>query len=231
MWGDDKSPPPTLVSLVLMVALVAIGLSTCSPHRGKAHAHCAGSASKLTYFPVSGARVGKASDVDASAAVGMSTGLDNYRRNRYSRYLLAMGEPSLACETRFPVYRFMWLRSFHNPIAVRVEQHDDGMHLAAVELEGADSYEFGKQARRIERMLSIEEVHRFSEALAQAEIWTASVEQKQEGLDGARWIVEARDGKRYRLQDVWTPEHGRVHSLGKTFLALTGWSFPQDELY
>lgn len=142
-----------------------------------------------------------------------------------------MGEPSLACDTRQPVYRFLWLRTFHAPIVVRVEKRNDAMHLVAVRLDGEGGYGPGREVERIDRVMSDQEMDVFNEALANAWIWTSPDAPETRGLDGSRWIIEARDGSRYKFQDVWSPETGRIHALGKTFIALTGWPIPEREIY
>lgn len=133
--------------------------------------------------------------------------------------------------SRYPVYRFLWLRTFHHPVVVRVEKRKDGMHLFAVELDGAGGYEPGSESRRIERVLSVREGKIFDEAVATARVLDAPDKRELVGLDGSEWIVEARDGARYQIHDVWTPERGRIHQLGMVFIALTGWSIPKDEMY
>jgi hypothetical protein len=215
MWGEERSSPPVSIVLIVAMLLMVIGLSTCSPLRAKAHPLCVGTRTKLAYFPMDG-------DPEAMKAS---------RRDWYTRRLLAMSEPSLACETQRPVYRFLWLRSFHHPVTVRVEELPEGMRVVAVELDGTGGYQPGRESRRVDRMLSDKEVRTVTEALSEANIWSAPDEQDLHGFDGARWVIEARDGKHYRIQDVWSPAHGRIHSLGKAFLALTGWTIPKDELY
>ena len=52
--------------------------------------------------------------------------VDRVLRDWYSQYFRAMLEPSLSCGQPAGgyAYRFLWLRSFHRPVAVRIE--DDG---------------------------------------------------------------------------------------------------------
>ncbi|REJ74837.1 MAG: hypothetical protein DWQ30_20035 [Acidobacteria bacterium] len=48
---------------------------------------------------------------------------DEFRREWYSKHLSALQEPSLQAVARDPraeVYRFLWLRSFDQPVALRV---------------------------------------------------------------------------------------------------------------
>ena len=149
----------------------------------------------------------------------------------YSKLLRAMGEPSLHCETVRPAYRFLWLRTFHHPVAVRIEARADGMHLSAVELSGASGYDPGTIARRVDRVLTATEARTFDAALTRTKVWSVAPSEDEHGLDGAQWVIEAHDGKRQAVHDRWSPERGRVRELGLAFLQLTGWRFPPDEIY
>jgi len=212
MWGESPLRCALLAAVLLATALAGCGKEVSSPPQP----FCSG-VSDAAYYP-SG----------AFDKVGRN---DRFVSEWYSKHLSAMGEPSLQCVSRYPVYRFLWLRTFHDPIAVRVEKRKDGMHLFAVELDGAGGYEPGNESRRVGRKLSVQEAAAFAKAMAAARVFDAPDKAGMGGTDGARWIVEARDGERYQLHDVWTPESGRVHDLGKMFIALTGWSVPQDEIY
>src|SRR5215472_6052194 len=56
----------------------------------------------------------------------------------YTGVLGQMGETSLSVAsdaTVFETYRFLWIRTFHNPVVVRVEISDEGPHLVLKEWE------------------------------------------------------------------------------------------------
>jgi hypothetical protein len=213
MWGEL----PLRCVLLAGTAVLGMTLTGCDKEvRSQASAFCSG-LSDTAYFPL-----GAFSERPQS---------DRFVSEWYSKHLSAMGEPSLQCASRYPVYRFLWLRSFHHPIAVRVEKREDDMHLFAVELDGAGGYEPGAESRRVDRVLYIREAKAFTEAIATARVLNAPDKPEMRGFDGAKWVVEAREGERYQIHNVWTPENGRIHELGSAFIALTGWSIPKDELY
>jgi len=211
------APLPLSAALIMGAAVIAVFASTLPGRSIDPHPSCIEVKSESGYFPV--------------MPPGSEFGIDEFRREWYSHYLRAMGEPCLQCVSRYPVYRFLWLRTFHHPVVVRIEKRKDGMHLFAVELDGAGGYEPGLESRRIERVLSVREGKVFDEAVAIARVLDAPDRRELVGLDGSEWIVEARDGARYQIHDVWTPERGRIHQLGMVFIALTGWSIPKDEMY
>ena len=212
MWGEGRALLALAAALILAVSLVGCEKEV----RSQPQPFCTG-VSNTAYFAS-----GAFSDVPRN---------DRFVSEWYSKFLSTMGEPSLQCVSRYPVYRFLWLRTFHRPIAVRVEKRDDGMHLFAVELDDSRGYEPGNESKRVARMLSVRETQLFAEAVAAARVFDAPDKPGMWGSDGARWVVEARDGERYQMHDVWSPDHGRVRDLGKAFIALTDWWIPQDDLY
>lgn len=196
----------------LLLAAALVGCERVAPPSGPAVCPGVGE-----YFPAGALRPG----ADADAFV----------RAHYSKHLRAMEEPSFQCDSAWPAYRFLWLRSFHRPVAVRIERRENGTYLTAVELDGAGGYAPGAVSRRIERLVDAEQARSFLRALEQAGVWAEGGERRTLGLDGARWIVEARDGARYRVHDQWSPDSGPVRDMGLAFLALAGLDVPQDELY
>jgi hypothetical protein len=141
-------------------------------------------------------------------------------RQWYYKHLAAMDEPSLSCglleDTE--TYRFLWLRTFHNPIAVRVFQRRDDYGLEAVILDGAGGYEPGYISRRVTKALSRNQWQSVIARLEGVQFWQLDTT-SDAGLDGAQWIVEARRGGRYHIVDRWSGNHG-LESVGRLFLDL-----------
>ena len=82
--------------------------------------------------------------------------IDGLTRDWYSQFLRAMLEPSLSCGQGSDgfAYRFLWLRSAHHPIAVRVEGSGSSLTLSAVELDGTGGHAPGEIVKRVQRALS-----------------------------------------------------------------------------
>lgn len=147
---------------------------------------------------------------------------DAFRREWYSKHLRAMAEPSLSCgESPGESYRFLWLRTFGHPIAVRVETARSNT-LTAVELDGAGGYEPGKISRRVQRQLSTEEWKGLSEALKATDFWNMPGQSGDLGLDGAQWIMEGRSGHDYHVVDRWMPPAGAYRELCLMLVKFSG---------
>jgi hypothetical protein len=147
--------------------------------------------------------------------------LDAFRRGWYSRALHAMGEPSLSCGTSGPEsYRFLWLRTWGRPVAVRFRA--DAAALDVVELDGAGGYDPGKVLRKASEHLGPADSAALRSALEAAAIWSMPPESTRMGLDGAQWILEARREGEYRVIDRWSPEPGPFRALCELLIRQAG---------
>ena len=153
----------------------------------------------------------------------------------YSKHLKAMGEPSLSCGvgSGTEVYRFVWLRTFGRPIAVRVSRSDRAATLVAVELTGAGGYEPGSISKRIAKKVAATEWDKLAAALGGVDFWRMPTKPSppDDGLDGAQWIIEGRRNSTYHVVDRWSPRGGPYRDAGLVFLKLAGVSVPDQDLY
>lgn len=129
---------------------------------------------------------------------------DDFHRKWYSKHLVAMSESSLT-ESPGEAYRFLWLRTFHAPVMIRVVCVETGCELTALRTNGHGGYEPGAIVERKTRKLSNTEVSRFKALLAAVQFWQPTPADDRIGLDGAQWILEGRRGQTYHLWDVWSP--------------------------
>jgi len=145
-------------------------------------------------------------------------GIDSGRAEWYSKQLKALGEPSLyefSKDDKKHVYRFLWLRTFHHPVAVRITFNADGtVALVTKMCNGAGGYKPGKLIVNKARILSQEEVHRFQLKVEEVGYWGLPPQDDKIGLDGAQWIIEGAQGSKYHFVDRWSPKEGPVRTLG-----------------
>ncbi len=165
---------------------------------------------------------------DPSALLAVS--LHQFHRRWYSQHLHAMHEPSLSCvpSSDEETYRFLWLRTFHHPIAVRVARSKEGIQLSAVELSGAGGYEPSSILKQIHKSLSSDQWQELTDTIRAVRYWLQpSVETGGIGLDGSQWIIEARRGQIYHVVDRWLG--GMNYDLGLLFLELA--DLKPDKIY
>lgn len=150
--------------------------------------------------------------------------LDEFEDDWYSKHLRAAGERPLSfVPGSSDALRFIWLRSFHAPVIVRVEWAPSGAAtLTATMLSGAGGYEPGEVSNTVSRTLTQVEIEILL-GLRQAVLPEPPVDCAMM-LDGARWIVEAAGADGYHYVNAQGPEAGAVRELGLALLGFTGWA-------
>jgi hypothetical protein len=164
-------------------------------------------------------------------------GDDSIVRRWYSSYLAVVEEPSLSCgrPEDTEAYRFLWLRSFHDAVAVRFFRRGDVYGLEAVIvddrfheshlrylLDGTGDYKPGNVARRVTKALSPDQWRTMIARLEEIQFWQMPTHaNKIRGTDGAQWVVDARRDGRYHVVDRWIGTDG-LKSVGMLFLDLAG---------
>ncbi len=148
---------------------------------------------------------------------------DVFFNDWYGKHLTAMEEPSLigVYESEKEIYRFLWLRTFHRPIIVRVERSSNTTKLVFVEMSGTGGYEPGSLVRREEKTIGDGQWCDFLALLEKAGYWKLG-DDDDSGHDGARWILEGVREGRYHLVDRWTPDDGDYRTACIYLLNLSG---------
>jgi hypothetical protein len=168
----------------------------------------------------------------------MNRRLDERRRNGISRQLRDMNEPSLweaSQKQNREIYRFIWLRSFHQPVAVRVTIGADGSgDLVVKVLSGKGGYDPGSLVLNQQSHVSQFEAQSFIEKLSNANFWSLSTIRIENagGRAGASWIMEGTKNGTYHIVDRWSP-HTDSYRDACTYLvfSLAELKIPDREIY
>ena len=160
---------------------------------------------------------------------------DNSANAWSSEYLKSFGEKSFLdiSEEKTEVYRFLWLRSFHHPIFVRIEKRDNLIQLFSKELDGrANAYNPGKVLRKEHKILTEQQWCNFSSLLEKSEYWKMPADYTM-GRDGANWILEGVKDGRYHVVNRWSPENDEYREACIYLLKLSGFDTARlkHELY
>jgi hypothetical protein len=164
-------------------------------------------------------------------------GLEPFKSVRYSDQLIALKEPSLwerSKTQKEESYRFLWLRTFHEPIAIRVDINADGTARLTVKVaSGAGGYDPGELTQNRTVTISVEETNRFLNQVQTHNFWSLpSVEQTPGGPDGANWIIEGVKAQSYHVVDRWSPQDGDIRAMGLFMVnELAKMKLPGREVY
>lgn len=130
----------------------------------------------------------------------------------YLEHLWAMSEDSLwqaSINPHLHAYRFLWLRTFHAPIVVRLNVDSDGKLLLTSKItSGLGGYRPGEVIYRDEIEIDQMQMELFLRLLESINFWQMPLEETDGavGLDGAQWVLEAVTGGKYKMVNRWSPE-------------------------
>jgi hypothetical protein len=152
----------------------------------------------------------------------------------YSRQLKAMNElPLAALENEDESYRFLWLRSFHEPIAIHVWRKGVGHFITVKRLNGRGGYAPGTFNLYWARSLSENDWDAFMMHLEHSEYWSMSTKDDRMLTDGAQWIMEGYREGRYHVVDRQSPDAGAYRDACLHLLRQSGLleEIPAAEVY
>ncbi|OQP56459.1 hypothetical protein A4R26_04675 [Niastella populi] len=159
--------------------------------------------------------------------------LDTFMNVWYSKNLAAMKEPILAdCEEDIEIYRFTWLRTFHNPIMIRVQKVESNFTLTVKRLSGQSGYEPGQIIMNKTFKIKETEWDEIQSKLKQINFYQLNAENDFRGFDGAEWILEDATQNNYHFTTRWSP--GKTGGYAKCclyFLKLSRIKITENEIY
>jgi len=163
--------------------------------------------------------------------------LDKFVRNWYGEQLSALKEPSLlalANDHTAQSYRFLWLRSFHHPVAVRLDVKADGSAtLTTKKTSGAGGYKPGRLTLSTSTGLTKLQTDAFLKKVDAVRFWDLpSVPKEPNSPDGAEWIIEGVKNGQYHLAERQSPTDGAIFDLGRILaIHLARLKIPKREMY
>ena len=167
----------------------------------------------------------------------------------YSGQLRAMEEPvAYTDKSDNEIYRFTWLRTFHHPIAIRIEKQDKKYMLYWKVCSGQGGYAPGNLVTDEQKSLDENTWIEFKKLLSQIDFWNLETYQKTRkivthkdgtqwlelsiGADGAQWILEGKTNFQYHVVDRWTPDkEDTYHQCCDFLIKLTGLEISDKDKY
>lgn len=160
--------------------------------------------------------------------------LDDFRCEWYTKHVIAMQETNLSKEIG-DHYRFIWLRTFHHPIMVRISWVDQECKLVVKQLSGLGGYEPGQLTHEESRTLSYSEREKFYNLINETRFWKPQPVVDGSGLDGAQWILEGYRDHNYHIWDIWSPrsvpQFELFYKTCRYMLNLSNLKIPAKEVY
>ncbi|MBT9485298.1 hypothetical protein [Sediminibacterium sp.] len=132
--------------------------------------------------------------------------LDTFRNAWYSKMLFALHEPVLfKNKDTSEVFRFTWLRTFHNPISIRVKRIEKDYVLTLKITEGSGGYEAGKLIKDTSFFITADEWKVISSKISGIKFWQLKSFINDGGKDGSEWILEGKNRNEYQVVSRWSP--------------------------
>ncbi|NEV95076.1 hypothetical protein G3567_13105 [Psychroflexus sp. YR1-1] len=192
-----------------------------------------------SYFPVS-SFVGLPEDWETTYSVDVITyvsdfsvsGIESalFSINWYSEHLNALDEPVLCDTLPTKIYRFTYLRTFDNPIVIRIENDNGTISIHWKVSDGAGGYEPGEIIERESKKLSMEDWKLIENKIDSIDFWNLpTVETGLMGTDGSQWILEGKTLGQYKVVDRWCG--GKISSVCKELIELTDLKLKKDDIY
>lgn len=154
--------------------------------------------------------------------------------------LTSMNEPSLwEAPSEQPSFRFTWLRSFDEPIAIRISKIGNNYSVHTTVLEIDENRKILRIKTTKIRSVPKKKWNEFLALLKKSTYWELSpVAQPQfkDGWlrvtnDGALWVLEANLNHRYHMVSMNSPENKEFRSLCLFLLGLSGLQIKPSLIY
>jgi len=161
-------------------------------------------------------------------------GSDTFVNRWYSKMLFALKEPLLFNKKNNNiVFRFTMLRTFNNPIVIRIERKNDTCKLIWKKSSGAGGYEPGIIKLNKEKKITDKDWTKFIDLINKSGFWDLpTVENDIGGFDGSEWILEGTTDDYYHVVSKWTPSGCSFYNCCDYLISLTDLEFiGEDEKY
>jgi hypothetical protein len=161
-----------------------------------------------------------------------------FRTSWYTKNLVALKETSLfelSGDKSANCYRFLWLRSFHEPVSIRLNINSEGLGQLFLKItNGHGGHDPGSLITDKTSAISKHQVDKFLNMLEKASsFWQQPTEEKSDRvvLDGARWIMEGIKNGQYHIVDRWSPSKGNYRETALFLMKLADIKIEKENIY
>lgn len=148
---------------------------------------------------------------------------------RYSRVLSRFEEPILYDNDQIvEVYRFLWLRSFHNPMVFRIEKNKNYYLIRkGLDLRAKPQTIYINDTI----ILSNSDAKKLNSKILKMNFFKMNNNVLKGTVDGSRWVIEIKNSNQYNAVARFSPKNSELYELGKYILNLSQLEFTNQELY
>jgi len=158
--------------------------------------------------------------------------VDSLSLEWFSKFLFAMKEPLLFNKPmQKEVFRFTWLRTFNEPVVIRIEKKSNQISINWKGTDGEGGYEPGNLITDMSKSISIKEWEKFTDLIKKIDFWNMK-RRGQFGTDGSEWILEGVNKTNYHVVSVWTPRvKSEFYKVCNYLIELTDLKINEKEKY
>lgn len=128
------------------------------------------------------------------------------------------------------IYRFTWLRTFHNPVCIRIEKSDEGIMLYWKTGKGAGGYEPEGLKKSGKKRLELSDWTRFQDLLVRAGFDDLPNKYYIPMYDGATWTLEKKTSGDFKAHNTNEPDEDFKEAC-LFLLKFTRIKVKKDEIY
>lgn len=127
------------------------------------------------------------------------------------------------------IYRFFWLRSFHNPIVIRLYSIDNKKYIVSKQADGRGGYNTEKLVFNKTRKLQDSEWCEFIRLLDEADFWNKEeIEVAKLANDGSFWHLEGVSGQKYFIAGEQSPQEGKFREACIYLMRISGLNIDEN---
>ncbi len=128
------------------------------------------------------------------------------------------------------IYRFTWLRTFHNPIIIQIEKKSSGIFLNYKISNGYGGYDFKEIISDSTYRINVKEWKKIKSLVSICDFWNLPTDQnKITEDDGSESILEGHHKNGYHMVFRWGGED--IGTCCSYFVKLANIDIPKDEFY
>jgi hypothetical protein len=211
---------------ICILLLIAIVMSnSCQPR--KTEPDCfPGKSQQVGSFPTT-----KSNYLPPSAFLDPG-GVDDADRG-YAAFMKDFKEPTFLTlyESDDEAYRFVWIRSFDEPITLRIQKSLAKISLTVKRSVGEGGFKHGGLIVDQSKDISILAWMKFKSLLEKECFWMMETGDREFGIDGATWLLEGRRENRYHFVCKWSPTKGKFREACLYLLELSKLPINEEDIY